>query len=365
MADAVRRSGDTFSGTVNFPNNNIIAANGSVGIGNTAPKAPLTIGAANGTFTNPLVQAASSANSWLQINAQNINPGNNASTDLVLARNDGTDTSNFIDVGINSNNYNQAGYSIMSPGSGYVFTNGGDLSLGTQTAHNILFHAGNTTTTAERMRINANGHVGIGNNTPYNASWSANSIQLCIGNYNVAYGSVHLSGGSTSNTSYSFGVGDGNYYMAYDNAAQQHRMITTSTGAVRMPFQPHARASRNSGAIGYNSVIIFNYADDDIAGMYNTTTGRFTAPVTGRYLFAHGMFTSQGNSAWLKWRVNGVAIASTYSAVTSNYASVAGSIVLRMNANDYADLWVDSGSAAYSIYGNDRTQCWATFTLLG
>jgi len=159
MADAIRRSGDTFSGTVNFPNNNIIAANGSVGIGNTAPKAPLTIGAANGTFTNPLVQAASSANSWLQINAQNINPGNNASTDLVLARNDGTDTSNFIDVGINSNNYNQAGYSIMTPGSGYVFTNGGDLVIGTQTAHNILFHTGNTTAASEKLRINTTGAI--------------------------------------------------------------------------------------------------------------------------------------------------------------------------------------------------------------
>lgn len=140
-------------------------ANTNVGIGNTAPGAPLTIGSASGTFTNPLFQAAGSANSWIQLNAQNLNNGNNASTDLVLARSDGTDTSGFIDMGINSNTYAQAGYSIMAPNSGYLFTNGGDLVLGTQTAHSILFHTGNTTSASERMRIDTSGNWLLGANT--------------------------------------------------------------------------------------------------------------------------------------------------------------------------------------------------------
>jgi len=159
LADSVRRSGDTFAGAVLFPNNVIHAANGNVGIGNTIPGAPLVIGSASGSFTNPLVQAAGNANSWIQINAQNLNNGNNASTDLVLARSDGTDTSGFIDIGVNSNTYAQAAYSIMSPRSGYVFTNGGDLSLGTQTNNSILFHTGNTTSASERMRINTTGAI--------------------------------------------------------------------------------------------------------------------------------------------------------------------------------------------------------------
>jgi hypothetical protein len=159
MTDAVRRSGDTFAGAVFFPNNVIHAANGNLGIGNTVPAAPLVIGAASGSFTNPLVQAASNANSWIQINAQNLNNGNNASTDLVLARSDSTDTTNFIDVGINSNAYSQAAFSIMQPGSGYVFVNGGDLSIGTQTNNNIIFHTGNTTAASEKLRINTTGAI--------------------------------------------------------------------------------------------------------------------------------------------------------------------------------------------------------------
>jgi hypothetical protein len=47
----------------------------------------------------------------------------------------------------------------MTPGSGYVFVNGGDLSLGTQTDNNILFHTGNTTTSAERLRIDTTGNL--------------------------------------------------------------------------------------------------------------------------------------------------------------------------------------------------------------
>lgn len=134
-------------------------ANTNVGIGNTAPRAPLTIGTGSGTLTTPLIQATGNANSFLQINAQNLSGGNNASTDLVLARNDGTDIDGYIDMGINSNTYAQPAYSIMSPNSGYLYVNGGDLSIGTQTAHNILFHTGNTTSSSERVRIDTSGNV--------------------------------------------------------------------------------------------------------------------------------------------------------------------------------------------------------------
>ena len=127
---------------------------------------PMLVGNAVGTFSNPLIQAASTANSWVQINAQNLNNGNNASTDLILARSDGNDSVGYIDVGVNSNTYSQAAYSIMTPNSGYMFTNGGDLFIGTQTAHAVAFHTGNTTSASERLRIAANGYVGVGITSP-------------------------------------------------------------------------------------------------------------------------------------------------------------------------------------------------------
>lgn len=167
-------------------------SNNNVGIANTAPNAPLTIGAANGSFSNPLVQAASSANSWLQINAQNLSGGNNASTDVVLARSDGNDLSGFIDMGINSNTYSQPAYSVMTPNSGYMFTNGGDLFVGTQTAHNVVVHTGNTTTGSERVLVSSNGNVGIANTTPNQLFVIGNSLLAVAANGMVYAGTQAL-----------------------------------------------------------------------------------------------------------------------------------------------------------------------------
>lgn len=160
---------------------------------------PVLIGNAVGTFTGPLIQAASSANSWIQINAQNLNNGNNASTDMVLARSDGNDTSGFIDVGINSNTYAQAGYSIMTPNSGYMFTNGGDLFIGTQTAHAVAFHTGNTTAASERMRINANGHITMPSQPAFLVI-PTSATSITSGSV-IAYNNVKYNDGNTFNTS--------------------------------------------------------------------------------------------------------------------------------------------------------------------
>jgi hypothetical protein len=83
----------------------------------------------------------------------------------VLARSDGNDTAGFIDVGINSNTYAQAAYSLMTPSSGYMFTNGGDLFLGTQTLHNIVLFTGNTTTGSARVVVSNNGNMMVGTTT--------------------------------------------------------------------------------------------------------------------------------------------------------------------------------------------------------
>ena len=139
-------------------------------------------------------------------------------------------------------------------------------------------------------------------------------------------------------------------------------MTLDSSGRVLMPKQPYAMVSRNAGSVQGNATVVFNVVDSDVAGVYNASNGRFTAPVTGRYLISHGLFTDNVRSAWVFFRINGTNIKSTYTNVTS-YNSVAGTIVLNMNANDYLDIYING--TIYGVYGNDITQCWATFTLLG
>ena len=206
----------------------------------------------------------------------------------------------------------------------------------------------------DNITLASNGSVGFGTNSPLNRLTTRATANSYAG------GNLSLESAGGANATYFAQTTPGDFYISNGGGADHIKL--DSAGRVTMPYQPHARASRNAGVVSGNTVVVFNFADENVAGMYNTSNGRFTAPVTGRYLFAHGLFSENGYPAWVAWRVNGVNIATTYEN-SSNYGSVAGSIVLTMNAGDYADLYVNGTS--YAIYGSDRSQCWATFTLLG
>ena len=114
-----------------------ISANGQFNLGLAQDQA--------GTYTNVVLQADSNVDSFAQIIHQNHSTGTTASTDLVLMNDIGDDFNNFIDLGINSSNYDQPAYSVTGPGDGYLFVNGADLVLGTQSPNKkIKFHAGGT-----------------------------------------------------------------------------------------------------------------------------------------------------------------------------------------------------------------------------
>lgn len=77
----------------------------------------------------------------------------------------------------------------------------------------------------------ANGYAGVGNNSPYNVRWGANTDQISVGGSKL-YGVLTLNGVSTQNTSYSIGSGDGRLYLAYDNIAQRHNITVAANGNV-------------------------------------------------------------------------------------------------------------------------------------
>lgn len=75
---------------------------------------------------------------YLQVVVQNLSSGSGASTDFVATSDIGSDTSGYLDVGINSSIYNQTGYSIGSGNDGYVSINGGHLVVGTDTVGKVV-----------------------------------------------------------------------------------------------------------------------------------------------------------------------------------------------------------------------------------
>jgi hypothetical protein len=125
----------------------------------------LVIDAGTTTSVNAL-SSKGSINNYLQFNIQNQSAGANASSDIVATANNGTETSNYVDLGINSGSY--TGGIMGSSNDAYLYNLGQNFLIGTGTAAKALvFITGGTSQASnERMRIDGNGNVGVGTTTP-------------------------------------------------------------------------------------------------------------------------------------------------------------------------------------------------------
>jgi hypothetical protein len=91
-----------------------------------------------GGATNPTLGAIETANNYIQAYAYNTANGTFSSADMVVYPNNGTDAAGWVDMGITSNNYSQASYSITGRNEGYLFMSAppssgtsGNLVIGT------------------------------------------------------------------------------------------------------------------------------------------------------------------------------------------------------------------------------------------
>lgn len=108
----------------------------------------LNVGNNNITFPGIIAQFVGNNESYLQVNLQNLK--SNGSTDYVATADIGTDSVNYIDMGIAGSTDNDVSYPIIKPMDGYVYvqgntatTPGGNLLFGTITTHrDISFFQG-------------------------------------------------------------------------------------------------------------------------------------------------------------------------------------------------------------------------------
>ena len=134
-------------------------------------------------------------------------------------------------------------------------------------------------------------------------------------------------------------------------------MTIDSTGRILTPARPafKARLTTGSGG-GSNGTLVFNTEDFDIGGNYDTSNGRFTAPVAGVYWIcfsalsagdSSGSSLSATNAIWIHLHKNGTEIPGTvahaYIASGGNFQeSIHSPNVLSLSASDYITVVVGS-----------------------
>ena len=133
------------------------------------------------------------------------------------------------------------------------------------------------------------------------------------------------------------------------------RMTIDSSGYVTKPNQPSFSAYRDAGHVTSGNVFVFDHTHFNRGNMYDTSNGRGTAPVAGKYLVTCWFMTRNDatyDNKYIRLRINGA-----NPAHKNIYSSSGGAVhhqfswsgVILLGANDYVDFYVDN----LSVYGDD------------
>ena len=132
-------------------------------------------------------------------------------------------------------------------------------------------------------------------------------------------------------------------------------MTIDSSGRVTMPSQPSFGVYRNAGAVTANNVYVFNGYDYNTGTMYNTSNGRGTAPVAGRYFVSTWMMC-ETNQEYTNYnyhiRKNGTTYKSVYSSNggSGRHMQWSWAGTMGLATNDYIDIFTNN----IRLYGSSH-----------
>ena len=271
----------------------------------------------------------------------------------------------------NNTQVGRIGFSTDSANSrfiGMACYRGSDAANG-----DLRFHTyGGDSNAGERLRITNDGNVGIG---VVPESWDGNHRVIEMGGQASIYGRSGIN---------QIGIGCNVYttaadvetcnYKSTDEAAlyvQKHdgshkflvapsgtadtaiswtaAMTIDNSGRVTMPYQPSFNATGGLDAVGSSySELVYNTIKHNNGGHYSATTGRFTAPVSGYYLFTGHICptgNAQGAASELFLMINNNTATRYFldrrkkaESTSLNSYSMSGSAVVYLAANDFIAL---------------------------
>ncbi len=277
----------------------------SVGIGTNNPPYHLTVTEVGASPTPALsfciADFTNNINGYSQVNIRNASTAANASGDLVITTDNGTDTTNYIDLGINNSSFSSGSWTINGALDGYLYSSNQNFSIGVAFPDRYLsFFAGGTLAANEKMRVNSNG-VGVGTTNPQETlsvlgnvkvggaltvtgDFTVNGTQTIINTNVLDVRDKTIGIGSTSTPSDtladSAGIvvyGTTNKTLFYDNTRKGWDFnIPLTTDEVRFynVAEKHTRIDGNTASLVYS-------ANGSNIGLCTNPTGNITLAVTG------------------------------------------------------------------------------------
>jgi hypothetical protein len=148
--------------------------------------APVNIGIPVITDTGVGLQITGSQTGYFQSILQNTNAGTGASADYIVNNNLGTATTYYGDFGINSSAFTGSG-NFNAPSATYLYSNSGDLAIGTTTSNAIHFIVGSPTA-ADAMSISSAGLLTVANAATFSST--INGDTFTTGSYTLTGGAA-------------------------------------------------------------------------------------------------------------------------------------------------------------------------------